>query len=83
MSSSSAQLGTAINGGCEEGRPEFFRIGLPDSNCCEYVGFVAPSGVGRVQTVGAELLHVNDGAVPVGQFHRSFIVATYSLSHAR
>jgi hypothetical protein len=64
-----AQLGFGVAGCCEDGRPEFFRVGVPDSDRCKHPCLVSAARVLRVQAVPLQLPIIDDGALAIGQLH--------------
>jgi len=64
-----AEPGFGVPGGSKQGCPEFFRIGFPDSNGCEYPRFVTASGMMRVQAVTSQLFNLDNGARAIWQLH--------------
>ena len=62
-------------GRCDEGGPEFFRIGFPHTNRSEDPCFVTTAWVLWVQAVLSQLADIDNGACTIGQLHERFIVA--------
>jgi len=64
--------------GKKEGRPQFLRVGLLDSNGSKYARLVSVVSVAQIQAVGFEFPDVDDRAVAVGQVHEPFIVNAHA-----
>ena len=63
------EMSLGVAGCFKEGCPEFFGVGLPDSNRCKHPRFVTTTGMLWVQAVRLQLPHIDNGALTMGQLH--------------
>jgi len=72
-----AELGCVPAGGGEQRGPEFFRVGISDSNGCKYSRLITAAWVQRIKTIIQQLANINNGPLAIGQFHEASIVTAH------